>query len=277
MWSSAFAGVRVASASYSFGAMALLRFGAAAVCALIYLVATRAPLPTGKDLVRIALAGIIGFSIYHPLFNFVEQDVQAGAAAAIIAAIPVFTALLSYVFLKERLPASAWAGILLSVVGVVIISFGGGGIAQFNPKALLLLICALCTATYTLLTKSLLGRYSGIQLASVALIVGTIPLFVFAPALVRELPAAAPSSTIAVLYMGIFPAFLAYALWNVVLSKVPATKLSVFLNFQPLIAAIIAWVWMREVPHLLVYLGGAVALIGVLLVQRKPALAPEHH
>jgi drug/metabolite transporter (DMT)-like permease len=269
MWSSAFAGVRAAAPAYSSGAMALLRFATASLCALTYLIATRAGLPQRRDLPAILIGGLIGFTVYHLLFNELERSIQAGAAAAIIAAAPVFTALLSRIFLRERLGPAALFGIALSFVGVMVISFSSSGVLHFRPHTFLLLICAAATAIYTILAKPLVARYGGVRLTSYMLLAGTVPLLVFLPALARQLPHAALTTTAAVIYMGIFPAFGAYALWNIALAQVSAARLSVFLNAQPLIAVLIAWAWLREHPHPLVYVGGALAIGGIFLVQKK--------
>ena len=77
------------------------------------------------------------------------------------------------------------------------------------------------------------------------------------------------AATLAVVYLGIFPAAIAYVLWNYALSRMPATLLSSFLYLSPVIASFIAWVWLGEVPALLTILGGAIAIVGVILVQTK--------
>jgi drug/metabolite transporter (DMT)-like permease len=92
---------------------------------------------------------------------------------------------------------------------------------------------------------------------------------VFLPGLVRQFHVAAPPATLAVLYLGVFPAAIAYVLWNYALARMPASLLSSFLYLSPVLASIIAWVWLGEVPALLTILGGAVAILGVILVQTK--------
>ena len=80
---------------------------------------------------------------------------------------------------------------------------------------------------------------------------------------------AAPQATFAVIYLGIFPAAIAYVLWNYALARMPASLLSSFLYLSPVLASLIAWVWLGEVPALLTLVGGAIAILGVILVQTK--------
>ena len=49
----------------------------------------------------------------------------------------------------------------------------------------------------------------------------------------------------------------------------PAGLLSSFLYLSPVIASVIAWVWLRELPTLLTIVGGAIAIAGVIVVQTK--------
>ena len=89
--------------------MALLRFGTASVVLAIYALFTRMRLPDRGDLGRIAIAGLTGITIYHVALNYGEMTVQAGAASLLIAAGPVFTALMSTAFLGERLTGTRLA------------------------------------------------------------------------------------------------------------------------------------------------------------------------
>jgi drug/metabolite transporter (DMT)-like permease len=249
--------------------LALLRFCTASAALALYGLATRMRLPALSDLPGIGLAGLLGISIYHVALNFGEVTVQAGAASLLISAAPVFTALLSTLFLQERLTRLGWSGILLAFTGVALIAISGGGGLHFTPGALLILLSAGVAAAFNILSKKGLRRYTALEFTSYAIWAGTLPLFIFLPGLIRQFHGAAPPATFAVVYLGIFPAAIAYVLWNYALSRMPASLLSSFLYLSPVIASFIAWVWLGEIPALLTILGGAIAILGVILVQTK--------
>jgi drug/metabolite transporter (DMT)-like permease len=279
LWASAFAGIRagmritpaggIGADGYGPGELALLRFGTASAALALYGLATRMRLPARSDLPGIGLAGLLGISIYHVALNFGEVTVQAGAASLLISAAPVFTALLSVLFLQERLTRLGWGGILLAFGGVALIAVSGSGGLHFTPGALLILLSAVVAAAFSILSKKTLRRYAALEFTSYAIWAGTLPMLVFLPGLVRQFRGAAPPATFAVIYLGIFPAAIAYVLWNYALSKMPASLLSSFLYLSPVIASFIAWVWLGEVPALLTILGGGLAILGVVLVQTK--------
>jgi drug/metabolite transporter (DMT)-like permease len=273
LWGSSYSAVRYALGisdniiGYSPSSVALLRFLIASIVAIGYLVVTRAGLPRIKDIPLIFCASFLGISTYHVLNNFGAATISSGAAAALVACSPVFVALMSAAFLKERLNLWGWAGVLLSFLGIAIIGFLHSDGFVFDIHALALVACALVTAIFFMLTKQLLNRYSGMQFTCYSFIVGVIPLMVFFPGLLRELPKASVGASLAVVYLALCPGVIGYALWNYALTKMVPTKQAVFLKTAPLVALIIGWLWLGEKATALILLGGVIVIAGVLLVQ----------
>ncbi len=268
-WASAFAGIRASLATYTPGEIALLRFLVASAVLSVYAVFTRMRLPKKRDLGAISLMGFLGITAYHLLLNYGELTVTAGAASLLVNTAPIFTALLAIAFLGERLSLNRWVGIAISFTGVVLITGGEAKGLTVDWGASLILLSAVCISGYMILQKSFLRKYSALQLTTYIIWAGTIFLFPFLPSLIKTLPTAPISATIAVIYLGVFPSAIAYATWAYVLAQIPASRAATMLYLVPVLAILVAWVWLSEVPTVLSLIGGGIVLSGVVLVNSR--------
>jgi drug/metabolite transporter (DMT)-like permease len=269
-WASAFPAIRAVLVTYhraySPGPLALLRFLIASAVLAILAPFARVGLPRLRDVPGLALLGACGVAIYHLLLNYGALTVPAGPTALLVNTAPIFTALLAMLFLGERLAPWGWVGIVVSFTGAAVIAGTKKGGLAVEPGALMILLAAVIVAVYFVGQKPYLRRYGAMAVTTYALWSGTLLLGGFTPTLWRELHAAPLHATMAVVYLGVFPAALAYATWSYALANMPASVAGSFMYISPPTAFLIAWVWLGERPGIGAVVGGTLAIAGVVIV-----------
>jgi len=265
-WPSAFAGIRIGLRAYMPGHLVLLRFSVASLVLAVYAVLTRMPLPDLKDLPALALVGLTGITLYQVLLTYGEMTVDAGTASFIIATGPIFTALFAVAVSREHLKPWGWVGVIIGFAGGVLIALGEGGGLHVSPGAAMILGAAVATAAFNVLQKRLLKKYTALQVIAFAMWTGTTFMLVFAPGLISAVRSVPLEATCAIVYLGVFPAALAYVLWSYLLSKMPASVCGSFLYLVAPIAALMSWAVLGETPTAISLVGGVVSLAGVVIL-----------
>lgn len=271
LWAASFPATHIALSAYPPGHLALARYSLATLVLLGYCALVRAPLPRRGDLLPLVLTGLLCGTGYQLGFNFGMRTVASGPAAVLVDTVPIFAALFGFFFLHERLGGRALAGIALGFAGTLLIAMGEAGAAEFafEPGAGYLLLAALAFSLGAVVQKPLLARLPAVPVTAYYFVAATLGLCVFAPGLPASVAAAPAPANWALLFLALFPAALAFALWSYALAHLPVAQVSSALYLVPVLTFPIAWVWLGEVPSALSFGGGAVALAGVMLVQLR--------
>ena len=270
IWGSSFAAIRVSlQGGYDSGQNVLVRFLVASALFLVYALwpGTKFQLPEKGDILRILILGWIGISLYHICVTFGMNTISAGTAGMLVGSGPIFTALIAYFFLKERLTSLGWIGLGIGFIGILFIAFGSEGASlTLTNGALLVLIAACAASVFFVFQKPLLTRYSAIELTAYFTWAGTLPFLVFSPGLLAAMQNATMEAHLSTIYVGIFPAAIAYVTWSTALSMENASSVSSLIYLEPAVAIVVAWMWLHELPTGLSLIGGVIAIAGVLIV-----------
>ena len=239
-------------------------------------------LPKRQDWLYFTLLGFLGITFHQWLQSTGLKTVQASTTAWVVATTPIFIAILSWIFLRERADWLQVTGIILGAMGVLIVVSNGDvrGLytGQFGtPGDLLILISAVNWAVFSILSGRGLKNYQPTQMMFYVMAIGwlfTSILFITGGGIedIRDLTW---TSFGGICFLGIFCSGLAYIAWYDGLKALPATQIGAFLNIEPLVAVIVAWPILGESIVFITLVGGAIILLGVRLVQ-KPIASPEY-
>jgi drug/metabolite transporter (DMT)-like permease len=277
-WASAFVGIRAAAAEMSPGALALGRLLVAAVVLGVIVAFRRPAMPARRDLVPIVAIGVLWFGIYFLALNAAEREVDAGTAAMLVNVAPILIAILSGTFLGEGFPRRLLIGCVIAFAGVVVISVATSGQQPGSATTLGIALCFVSAAVYSIavtIQKPLLRRVSGLTVTWLACMVGALVSLPFLPQLLDETVRAQPATLGWVVYLGVFPTAIAFTTWAYALGHTSAGRLGSLTYLAPAIAIVIGWLLLGEAPAPAAFLGGAVAIGGVVVARSGAAPRPR--
>jgi DME family drug/metabolite transporter len=87
-----------------------------------------------KNYLKIGKSGVVGGSgLGIAMISFIYSITNTSAAITLLclAAMPFFTALLAFLFLKEKITISVWVSIAIATIGIAIMAFGNRGENSF--------------------------------------------------------------------------------------------------------------------------------------------------
>ncbi|WP_406281936.1 DMT family transporter [Embleya sp. NBC_00896] len=285
LWASAFVSIRSAGEHFAPGALALGRMFAGSVVLAVLLVIRREGLPPRAAWRGILVSGVLWFGLYMAVLNWGERKVDAGTAAMVVNVGPIAVALLAGWLLKEGFAPRLLAGIAVSFAGALVVgvSMSDGGGAPLLGVGLCVL-AALSYAAGVVGQKPALRHASALQVTAYGCFIGTLCCLPFAGQLIEQAADAPLSSTLNVVYLGVFPTALGFTTWAYALARTTAGRMGSTTYAVPAVVVLLAWLFLREVPGPLTFVGGALCLAGVAvsrggarrsIVRAQPITAPE--
>ncbi len=272
IWGANFVVVKYATHIFSPVAFTGLRVGVAALFLVAFALARGGFSLSRHDVIRLLFLGVIGNGIYQLLFVHGVARTRAGNASLIVGAAPAFIALAARARGMERVKRMTLFGIALSILGVAFVILGSATSAEGQTTVLgsvLVFLGVLAWTLYTILLQPYTERIDVIQLSAVTLVGGAIPLLVASmPSLVAtNWSAVGPGGWLAVFYSSVISMGVAYFFWYRGLRVLGPTRTAVYSNLQPIVALLVAWAFLGEIPTIFQGIGTVTIIAGVFLTR----------
>ncbi len=271
IWGSNFAVSKFAMAQIPPLSFSGMRFAFAS--ALLLLIARRAgvmtaPLPR-RTFWALAGLGVVGNTFYQTAFMTGLSMTSATNSSMIVASLPVIVTVLGTVLGVERASPLMWLGVFLASGGVAVVVAVQG--VQFHPDALrgdlLVLFATLCWSFYTVGVRYVGKGVNPLQITAITTAAGTPGLLLLgAPGLIAQNWSAVTLKTWGALaYAALFSLVLSYVLYNRAVQGIGSGRTAIYNCLTPLVAMLIAWPALGEVPVPLQLVGVALVIAGVLV------------
>lgn len=252
-----------------------IRFGLTAPILLVIALAFRARLPSRADGTRVALLGLFGMGGYLALAWLAMARIPTGLVALICATTPLLVAAGESMILKKPLPLLAWIGLAIGWSGVALLGFlrALDGLATAEALGFVLAVGAAAAQAVGLLIYAPAKGRVDMWVASLG---QTTVSALLCLALALTLEGAAPRSATWFTLGGLFWSMIVvgiggYALYFVMLKRVPTSTASALQLLAPPLAAVFGWALLGERLFVSDLVGGALTLGGLWLLVRARA------
>jgi drug/metabolite transporter (DMT)-like permease len=232
-------------------------------------------LPPRSEWRRVLMLGLLAGPINQMLFFYGLSRSTAAHAALLYALTPLGVYLLSLARGHERPSSRATLGIFTALAGVVVLLLGRGLASAGGSLLGDLLILAAVSAwvVYTTEGKPFAATHGPVRATAWSMVAAAlllVPVMPFALDPVSTLAVSTPALG-SIAYLALLTSVVAYLIWYYALSKVPASRVAIFSNLQPVATALAAWLLLGESLHWELAVGGVLVIAGVRLTQ-VPAL-----
>lgn len=276
-WAGAFIAAKLSSPFIPAFTLTFLRFSIATLVLYIIIKIRKQKLHklTKNDIPVFIVTGLVGMFGYHVLFFSAIKYTTAINSSIIGASNPIITAILSIIFLKDKINIKRVLGMILSFTGVFLTltnaSLDVMKVFSFNRGDILMLFAVIMWASYSVFSKWVMPRYSPMTLTFYSFLFCTIILI---PFVVYEMPwklvGTIPYySYISVVYMSIFPSVIGYLVQQMSIKQIGPSKTSIFINLVPVFSIILSVLILRETLNPIKLLTAALIIAGVYICQKN--------
>ena len=255
-----------------------------------------------RDNILYALAALSGVILYQLTENIAIHFTNASNVSVIVSICPLFTAIISQIFLKEK-HLSVWfiTGFVISITGVALVCFNGNTTLEFNPKGdLLALFSGVCWGFYSMLisiaNKKNYDPICATRRIFFFAVIIMLPLSLMGWALelhgqnpenagevsdfirslyftmdknVNAARFSNPWNVFNILFLGVFASGICFTTWNKACQIAGTVKVSCAIYLIPVVTIVFAFFALSEKITPLGAIGAAITIAGLFISEKK--------
>jgi drug/metabolite transporter (DMT)-like permease len=247
-----------------------LRFAIAAVVLAAFAIATRASLPSRRQLAHSAVVGVLLHAGYvGAVFASIDHGIPAGLSALVVGLQPVLSACVVGPWLGERVARMQWAGLVVGFAGVAVVLSHRLDLDGTTVAGLLLSLLALGCATVGTLYQKRYCADVDVRSGGVAQFAGAaVVSFAFAAAFETMEITVSAQLVGALTWFVLVLSLGAVSLLMLLIRHGAIARTTSLFYLVPPVTVLWAWLWFGEPVGAIALAGIALTAAGVWLVQR---------
>lgn len=237
----------------------------------------RAVAPLGPETRRLLAVSGLFLGLHFALWLGSLALTTVAASVTLVTMSPIFVAIGGWWLLDERASRRTWTGIGLTVVGALVIGLSdatGDSASNAVLGDALALGGSLAVSGYMLLGRRLRREVGAMAYAATVYGWAALVMLVVCVVLRVDLWGYDPRAWLAILGILIGPQLLGHTVFNTLLSTVTATVVALVIVAEPVVATVLAWLVLGELPASLFWLGAPLVLTGVVVATARRRRVP---
>lgn len=234
--------------------------------------------PAKAALVPLFLMGITGVALFN-IFQFLALERTTSTNAGLISTMNTMSiALFSFAFLKEKINGLQLVAMVLSFIGVfLVLSKGDWQLLwhfQLNTGDLWMVAAVCVWGLYSVCSKWAMQTTSPLM---ATLYAGLFGVLILVPFTIKDFTFTEIDSTfiLSLLYTGVISTVVCMVFWNIGVQQLGATTSGIFLNFNPIFTALLAFLFIGEQLSWLQGIGGIIVIMGCYLFTHFKTKTPQ--
>jgi len=221
------------------------------------------------DLSKTALAGFLGITLYFYLQNTGVKLTTASNASLIASLTPILAITMDVIIFRTKISVVQALGIVCATIGAYLAVTANRQVdfdsATFQGH--LFMVAAMSSwALYTLLNKSLQGKYSGLCLITYQMLFATLFLTLMSFLEYDQWQMFSLEAFGYILFLAVFSSALCYFLYGYALKRLDVAITTLYLNLVPIVGVFSGWCILDEIILPIQFWGGGIIILGIIII-----------